>query len=308
MANITVSLVKELREKTGAGMMDCKKALTETEGDVQAGIDWLRKKGLSAAAKKASRIAAEGLVGIAVTDVSAAIVEINSETDFVSRNEDFQNTVKEVAKLTLSEKVTTDQLKRSILPTTKRSVGDELTHLIGTIGENISLRRSDIINQNEGIVASYMHGEKIPGLGKIGVLVGIKSQGEKSELIKFGRQIAMHIAASNPQAISPESLPKDLIQREKEVLTEQAKSSGKPENIIEKMVEGRIRKFYEEVALLHQTWVIDGETKVWKVIEDFSNTIGNTTEVSGFIRFGLGEGIERQETDFAAEVAATLSN
>jgi len=308
MAEITAALVKELREKTGVGMMDCKKALTETGGDIEAGVDWLRKKGLAAAAKKAGRVAAEGLVGVATADGAAALVEINSETDFVARNETFQNAVKEIAGIALANGGEVAAVAAADFPGTGRTVAEELTHLVATIGENINLRRSAALTVDGGVVASYMHAATTAGLGRIGVIVGMKSSGDKAKLDALGRQVAMHIAAANPQAVSPDDLDPEMLERERSVLIEQAKASGKPDNIIEKMVEGRIRKFYEEVALLHQTWVMDGESKVSKVLAEAEADIGGPVSVTGFVRLALGEGVERDETDFATEVAQTLKS
>lgn len=308
MAEITAALVKELREKTGAGMMDCKKALSETGGDIEAGVDWLRKKGLAAAAKKAGRVAAEGLVGIATGEGAAAVVEINSETDFVARNESFQEAVRAVADIALANGGDLEKVGAADFPGTGRTVSEEVTHLVATIGENINLRRTAALSVDGGVVASYMHSASGPGIGRIGVIVGLQSNGDHDKLNALGRQVAMHVAAANPQAVSPEDLDADMVERERAVLIDQAKASGKPDNIIEKMVEGRIRKFFEEVALLQQTWVIDGETKVSKVLEGAADDVGAPVSVTGFVRFALGEGVEKEEQDFAAEVAETLKS
>lgn len=294
MAEITAALVKELREKSGAGMMDCKKALGETDGDLDAAVDWLRTKGLAAAAKKAGRIAAEGLVGVAVDGSTGAVVEVNAETDFVARNDQFQNFVREVAKLALKSGGDVEALKAMDYPGTGRNVGDELTNLISTIGENMNIRRAAVLSVDGGEVAAYVHGAIADGLGKIGVLVA----GKGGDAIGFGKQVAMHVAATSPASLSRDDLDPALLEREKQVLTEQARESGKPEEIIEKMIVGRINKYYAEVCLLEQTFVIDGETKVSKAAEAAG------VEITGFVRFGLGEGLEKKEEDFAAEVAA----
>ncbi len=306
MAEITAALVKELREKTGVGMMDCKKALNETSGDIESAVDWLRKHGLAAAQKKAGRVASEGLVGLCGGAKCAAIVEVNSETDFVSRNENFQAVVREVAGLALSCGGNFEKLLAAEYPNTGRTVLDEITQLIATIGENINIRRSSGLSVDQGVVGSYMHAATAPGLGRIGALVAIRSEGDTETLAQLGHQLAMHVAAASPQAISIEDLDGKDVDRERAVLREQAEASGKPAEIIDKMVEGRLRKFYEEVVLLNQTFIIDGETKVSKVIEQAVNDLGKPVEITGISRFALGEGIEREESDFAAEVAAQL--
>jgi elongation factor Ts len=303
MAEITAALVKELRERSGAGMMDCKKALTESGGDLEGAVDWLRKKGLAAAAKKAGRVAAEGLVGIAVSGGKGALVEVNSETDFVARNDKFQDFVRKVSAISLAKSGDVAAIGAAAYPGTGRSVGEELTQLIATIGENMNLRRAAALSAEPGVVASYMHNAVDASLGKIGVLVALKSSGDKAKLAELGRQIAMHIAAANPQAVSVKTLDPAAVERERSVLSEQARASGKPEEIIAKMVEGRLRKFYEEVVLLEQIFVIDGETKVGKVVEAAGKAAGAPIEITGFVRFALGEGIERSQGDFAAEVA-----
>jgi elongation factor Ts len=297
MAEITAALVKELREKTGAGMMDCKKALNETGGDLEAAIDWLRKKGLSAAAKKAGRVAAEGLVGVHAEGNRGAIVEVNAETDFVGRNETFQAFVETCAKLALDAKGDVEALKAMAFPGSGRTVAEELTHLIATIGENMSIRRCAVLAVEKGVVASYVHSALKPGIGRIGVLVALG--GEPGEtVLNLGRQVGMHVAAAQPQALDISSVDPSSLAREKAVLTEQARASGKPDAIIEKMVEGRVRKFYEEVVLLEQVWVHDGESRVKAVVQKAGASL------AGFVRYQLGEGIEKQATDFAAEVAA----
>ncbi len=301
---VTAALVKELREKTGAGMMDCKKALSETNGDLEAAVDWLRTKGLAAAAKKSGRVAAEGLVGVVVKGTKGAVVEVNSETDFVARNDSFQAFVETVAGLTLDNGADVEALKAVAYPGTARTVGEELTNNIATIGENMSIRRGAIVSVNDGVVVPYVHNSVKPGLGKIGVLVGLESTGDKAKLGELGKQIAMHIAAAAPQSLSTDDLDPAAIERERAVLVEQARASGKPDNIIEKMIEGRIRKFYQEVVLLEQTSVIDGETQIRKVVEAAAKDAGAPVTLSGFVRLQLGEGIEKEQSDFAAEVAA----
>ncbi len=305
MAEITAALVKELREKTGAGMMDCKNALKETGGDLEVAVDWLRKKGLAAAAKKAGRVAAEGLIGLVAGDGRGAMVEVNSETDFVARNENFQAFVGTVAKLIPAiGGADVAAIKAAPYPGKDRSVGEEITALIGTIGENLQLRRAATLDVSPGVVASYVHNAAAPGLGKIGVLVALKSDGDAGKLAALGKQIAMHVAAANPQALSRDDLDATDLERERDVLREQAKATGKPDDIVEKMVEGRLRKYYEEVVLVEQTYVIDTELTVGKVIEAAGQDIGSSVEVAGFVRFALGEGVEREEDDFAGEVAA----
>jgi elongation factor Ts len=299
MAAITAALVKDLREKTGAGMMDCKKALTETDGDIEVAIDWLRKKGLAAAAKKSGRVAAEGLVGVASAPGKAAVVEVNAETDFVARNETFQAFVETVAKIALEVGDNLDAINAAAFPGSGRTVAEELTHMIATIGENMSLRRAKVLTVPQGVVATYMHGALRPGLGKIGVLAAVAGPGEIAALETLGRQVGMHVAAARPEALDIDAVDSSSVEREKAVLTEQARASGKPENIIEKMVEGRIRKYYEEVVLLEQVWVHDGETRVRAVAKK------SGVALTGFARFQLGEGIEKPKDDFAAEVAAT---
>ena len=307
MAEITAALVKELREKTGAGMMDCKKALTETDGDLEGAVDWLRTKGLAAAAKKAGRAASEGLVGVAVDGANGAIVEINAETDFVARNDTFQGFVGSVANIALEEGSDLNALNSAAMPDSDRNVGEELTHLISTIGENMTMRRAATISVTKGALASYVHSAISPGLGKIGVLVGLESDADADKLSEVGKQIAMHIAAAKPLSVSQDDLDPEELEREKSILAEQARDSGKPENIIEKMVEGRLRKYYEEVCLLDQVFVIDGETKISDVLAKAGNDLGAPVSVSGFALFVLGEGVEKKEEDFAAEVAAAAA-
>jgi elongation factor Ts len=302
MTQITASLVKDLREKTGAGMMDCKKALIETEGEIEAAVDWLRKKGLAAAAKKAGRVAAEGLVGIGAGEGRAAVVEVNAETDFVSRNEQFRAFVATVADLALQTGGDLNAIKAKTLAS-GRSVEDELTHLIATIGENMSLRRTATVGVGHGVVATYMHAAQAPNLGRIGVLVGLEGADPSPALEGLGKQLAMHVAAANPQAIARADVDPKLLERERNILSEQALASGKPPQIVEKMVEGRLSKYFEDVCLLEQAFVIDPERKVGKVLEAAGKELGGPITVTGFVRFALGEGIEKKEEDFAAEVA-----
>ena len=304
MPEITAALVKELREKTGAGMMDCKRALSETEGALEPAIDWLRKKGLAAAAKKAGRVAAEGLVGMASEGRVGALVEVNAETDFVGRNEQFQAFVANVTRLDLAIGSDLVKLAAAAYPGGGQTVAETLTHLVATIGENMSLRRAARLEVPSGVVAGYMHNAVAPGLGKIGVLVSLESAADAEALFAFGRQLAMHVAAANPQALDISAVDPAALDREREVLKEQARASGKPEAIIDKMVEGRLRKYYEEVVLLEQVYVVDGETKVAKVVEAAGKAIGAPVAIKGFARFALGEGIEKEQVDFAAEVAA----
>ena len=304
MAEITAALVKGLREKSGAGMMDCKKALTETDGDMEAAIDWLRTKGLAAAAKKSGRVAAEGLVAVAAEGNTGAVIEVNSETDFVARNPDFQSFVGNVAGVALSQGGDFDQTGAATMDG-GISVQDAVTEMVGTIGENLTFRRAAGVSVGEGVVASYVHSAAAPNMGKIGVIVGLESAGDAGKLAEFGKHLAMHIAAANPQWVSQDEVDQSEADREREVLAEQARESGKPEDIIQKMVDGRMRKYYEEVCLLDQTFVIDGETKVSKAIEAAGNDAGGAVKVTSFARFQLGEGVEKEEADFAAEVAAT---
>ncbi|NKB57052.1 MAG: elongation factor Ts [Alphaproteobacteria bacterium] len=307
MANITAALVKSLRDKTGAGMMDCKKALTETEGDIETAVDWLRKKGLSMAAKKAGRVAAEGLVGVVVDGKTGAVAEVNAETDFVARNDDFQAFVRNVTSIALTNGESIDALAAAAYPGSDRSVADELTHQIATIGENMALRRCVALAVNDGVVVPYVHGALGEGIGKIGVIVALESEGDKAALEALGKQIAMHIAAARPEFVAVADIDENSLARERDVLTEQARASGRPEEIIEKMVEGRLRKYYEEVALLEQVFVIDNETKVSKVLENAAKELGKPVALKAFVRFALGEGIEKVEESLADEVAATLA-
>lgn len=303
--SISASQVKELREKTGAGMMDCKKALTETN-DFEAAIDWLRAKGLSAAAKKSGRIAAEGLTAVSVKGNKAAAIEINSETDFVSRNEIFQNLVKEVAELAVAcDNI--DSLKAANAKSGK-TVEEEIASNVATIGENLNLRRMESISVQDGVIASYIHNSSAENMGMISVLVALESSGDKNRLMEVGKQIAMHIAAARPQSLSRDNVSADMIQREKDIFTEQSRESGKSDEIIGKMIEGRIRKFLEEIVLLEQVFVIDGKTKISEVIANLAKELGSGVELKSYIRFERGEGIEKEEKNFADEVAAVAGN
>ncbi len=293
MAEITAALVKELREKTGAGMMDCKRALAEVSGDLEQAVDWLRKKGLSAAAKKAGRVAAEGLVGAATEGNSGAIVEVNCETDFVARNEAFQGFVKAVTALALAKGDDLEALKAAPYPGTGRTVGEELTHLIATIGENMTLRRAKRITIANGVVVPYVHSALAPGIGKIGSLVALESGADGAVLQDAGRQLAMHVAAANPSYLDVSSVDEATLDREREILRDRAKQSGKPDAIIDKIVEGQLRKFYEESVLLEQLYVIDGESRVAKVVEAAAKSAGAPIRLAGYARFKVGEGIEK---------------
>ncbi|HEX4158628.1 MAG TPA: translation elongation factor Ts [Rhizomicrobium sp.] len=303
MAEITAGMVKDLREKTGAGMMDCKNALAEAGGDIEAAVDWLRKKGISKAAKKAGRVAAEGLIAVAVASHTGAVIEVNSETDFVARNESFKSFAKEVATLALETAEDIDRLLATPMAG-GATVQETLTELIARIGENMSMRRAAVLSVTPGIVASYIHNAVEPELGKIGVIVALQSTGDAGKLQALGKQIAMHVAAASPLALNVDQLPADIVAREREVQRELARQSGKPENVIDKMIEGRMRKFYEESVLLSQIFVIDGETPVGKVVERTANEIGTPIEVTGFVRFAVGEGVDRPQADFADEVKA----
>jgi elongation factor Ts len=305
MAEITAQLVKELREKTGAGMMDCKKALGETKGDIEEASDWLRKKGLSAAAKKSGRIAAEGLVGVAAKGTKGAVVEVNAETDFVARNDKFQDFVKAVTEIALTTGGDIEALKAAKVASGK-TVADELTELVATIGENMNLRRATALSVGQGVVSSYMHNALTPGLGRIGVLVALESTGNTAKLQELAHKLSLHVAAANPISVSTAEVPAATIERERNILTEQAQASGRPPEVIAKMVEGRIRKFYEESVFLEQVFVVDGETKVSKVVEQAAKEAGAPIKVAGFVRYALGEGIEKKQEDFAAEVAAQV--
>jgi elongation factor Ts len=305
MTQITTSLIQELRTKTGAGMMKCKEALMENNCDMEASVDWLRKKGLAAASKKAGRVASEGLVGLSLAKGRGVLVEINSETDFVARNEQFQGYVKHVTNLFLEQDGDMEQLAESPYGQgTGRNVSEELTNLIAVIGENMTMRRVGSLSVTPGVVVGYIHGTISEGLGKLGVLVAIESTGDVQALEALGKQIAMHIAATNPHSVSVEELDPLVVDRERNIFVSQAKESGKPDAVIEKMVDGRLRKFYEESVLLEQVFVIDGESKVKDVIKKAESTLGTSVKIDGFLRFALGEGIEKKEDNFAEEVAS----
>ncbi len=304
MAEITAGMVKSLRDKTGAGMMDCKTALAESAGEMEAAIDWLRAKGLSKAAKKADRVAAEGLIGVAAAAKAGALVEVNSETDFVARNAEFQMTVGVIAKLALKAGGDLEKLSAMPYPKKKISVSDHLKELVGTIGENISLRRTAALKVKDGVVAIYVHNQATPGMGKIGVLVALESAGDKEKLNEIGRQVAMHVAATNPLALKDEDVDPETLERERAIFTEQAKESGKPEKVVKQMIEGRIKKFYQEVVLLKQAFVINPDMTVEKALKEAEAGVGAPITVKAFARYELGEGIKTDKGDFAAEVAA----
>jgi elongation factor Ts len=308
MAEITTALIKDLRESTGAGMMDCKKALQETNGDMTAAVDWLRAKGLAKAAKKAGRVAAEGLISVAGEGGEAALVELNSETDFAARSEKFQAIASTLGGLALAAKGDLAALLAAKYPESDRSAGDYVAEMVGAIGENMNVRRTAYLSVGQGVVATYVHNQAAPGLGKMGVIVALESAAGAGKLNEFGRQVAMHIAASAPLALTPDALDQEVVQRERAVLIEQARESGKPDNIIDKMIEGRIRKFYEEVVLLSQAWVLDPDLTVEKAVNAKAKELGAPIKITGFVRFLLGEGIAREESDFAAEVAAAAGN
>ncbi|MEP7130954.1 MAG: translation elongation factor Ts [Sphingomicrobium sp.] len=307
MAEITATLVKELRERTGAGMMDCKKALAENDGEMEAAIDWLRAKGLSAAAKKAGRTAAEGLVGVVVEGNRGALVEVNSETDFVAKNELFQDFVRNVARLSLEQGTDVEALAAAAYPD-GGTVAEKLTDNIAKIGENQSLRRAAVVEVSKGAVVPYVHNQVAPGLGKIGVLVALESAAPADTLFALGKQIAMHVAAAHPLALNADELPPELVERERGIALEKAKESGKPQNIAEKMVEGGLAKFRKENALLTQLFVIDNKTPVAEVVDAAAKDAGTDIALKGFVRFQLGEGIEKQQSHFAAEVAAAAGS
>lgn len=307
MTNITAAMVKELRETTSAGMLDCKKALTETDCDMEKAVDWLRKKGLASAAKKASRIAAEGLVAVAVEGNKGAVVEVNSETDFVAKNEIFQEYVQDAALVALMSSGEVCNMKTFQCPKVHKSFEERLTDMIAKIGENMNLRRAKMIEVSDGVIAAYVHNAVKPGLGKIGVLVALESKGDKEKLAELGKHIAMHIAASNPLFQDIASVDPAAVEHEKSIFAEQAKASGKPENIIEKMVEGRVRKYYEEVVLEEQAYIMDPDKKVKQVIADAAKELGTDIKLKEYVCFRLGEGLQKKEEDFAAEVAAQLA-
>ena len=306
--SITAAMVKDLREKTGAGMMDCKKALGETNGDMEAAIDWLRAKGIAKADKKSGRTAAEGLINIASSGTKAVVIEVNSETDFVARNDAFQELVRGIGAVALNTDGTVDAIGAANYPASGKSVVDTIKDAIAHIGENMNLRRSALLQVEDGVVSTYVHNAVADGLGKLGVLVALKSTGNKDALNAIGRQVAMHIAATNPLAIRPEEVDAAVAERERNVFIEQSRESGKPEAIIEKMVEGRMRKFFEEVALLSQAFVINPDLTVGAAIKAAESSVGAPIEIAGMARLLLGEGIEKEETDFAAEVAAVAKS
>jgi len=308
MAEVSAALVKQLRDKTGAGMMDCKRALGDTGGDIEAAVDWLRTKGLAAAAKKSGRVAAEGLVGVATRGLAGAVVEVNSETDFVARNELFQAFVRAVGVLAVGASGDVDALREAPYPGTGRTVAGELTELVARIGENLVLRRARRLAVKAGVVASYVHNSLAPGLGRIGVLVALESDAAEGALTALGRQLAMHVAAASPLYLDIAAVPAAALDRERAVLREQAQVTGKTEAIVERMVEGRLRKFYEECVLLEQVFVIDGESRVGKIVEAAAKEAGAPIRITGFVCFALGEGVEKPPSDFAAEVGAQLKN
>jgi elongation factor Ts len=303
MANISAQMVKELRERTGAGMMDCKSALGETSGDMEQAVDLLRKKGLAKAAKKAGRVAAEGLIGLAVEGRKGVVVEVNSETDFVARNDLFQGLVKMIANVALTAGADVEKIKAAKVGSV--TIEEAIADTIAKIGENMTLRRAASLAAGEGAIASYVHNSVDEGLGKIGVLVALESQGKADELKRFGRMVAMHVAASNPQAIDPAGLDPDLVRREKDVLADKARTQGKPANVVDKIVESGLKTFYKEVCLLDQAFIHEPDKSVAQAIKDAEGRVGGAIKVSGFVRYALGEGIDRPDTDFAAEVAAT---
>lgn len=308
MAEVTAAMVKTLRDRTGAGMMDCKAALAETKGDVEGAIDWLRKKGLAKAAKKAGRVAAEGLVAVAVAGKAGAVIEVNAETDFVARNEEFQALARNVANVALSKNGDYEQTAAAKIPGTDQSVRDTVTGLVAKIGENMNFRRSAGLTVTDGVVVSYVHGQIAPGLGKIGVIVALSSKGDAEKLAAFGRQLAMHVAAANPLAVSEDKLDPAVVARERDILADQARQSGKPEAVVQKMIEGRLRKFYEDSVLLSQAFVIDPESTVKKALAAAEADAGAPIAVTGFVRFALGEGIDKEASDFAAEVAKAAAS
>ncbi len=305
MSKITASMVKELREKTGVGMMDCKQALTENDGDMEKAVDWLRAKGLSKAAKKSSRAAAEGLVGVATDGKRGVLVEVNSETDFVARNDQFQDMVSKITSVAMETRGDVEALKAAPFPGAGKSVEEHVKEMVGSIGENMTVRRAAYQEVPEGAVVAYMHNQAAPGLGKIGVLVALESAGDTARLEELGKKLAMHVAAAAPLALSEEDIDADVAERERAVYVEQARESGKPENIIEKMVEGRMKKFFKESVLLSQIFVMDNETPIAKVIKEAEAEVGAPIKLTGFTRMQLGEGVEKKQEDFAAEVAKT---
>ncbi|HXF88428.1 MAG TPA: translation elongation factor Ts [Xanthobacteraceae bacterium] len=302
MTNITAQMVKELRERTGAGMMDCKTALVETNGDMEAAVDWLRKKGLAKAAKRAGRVAADGLIGVAVKGTKGVLVEVNSETDFVARNDLFQGLVQMIANTALEVGPEVERIKAA--KAGSMTIGEAIAETIAKVGENMALRRAAQLAVGNGVIARYMHNAVSEGLGKIGVLVALESAASGDELARFGRMIAMHVAASNPQAVDPEGLDRTLVEREKEILAEKFRAQGKPANVIDKIVESGLKSFYKEVCLLEQPYIHDPAKSVAQALKEAEGRVGAPIKIAGFVRFALGEGIDRPETDFAAEVAA----
>jgi elongation factor Ts len=302
MATITAAMVKDLRESTGAGMMDCKTALTETAGDMQAAQDWLRKKGLSKAAKKAGRVAADGLIGALTKGTKGVVVEVNSETDFVARNEQFQGLVKMIAQVALDVGSDVEKIKAAKVGSV--TIETAIADAIATIGENMTLRRAALLEVGQGVISSYVHGAVVEGAGKMGVIVALESAGKTDELAQLARQLAMHVAAANPQALDPAGLDPELVKREKDVLADKYRQQGKPENVIQKIVESGLKTFYKEVCLLEQAFIHDDSKSVAQAVKEAEGRVGAPIKISGFVRYALGEGIEKQESDFAAEVAA----
>jgi elongation factor Ts len=306
MANITAQMVKELRERTGAGMMDCKAALQETDGNIEQAVDLLRKKGLAKAAKKAGRIAAEGLIGLAVEGTKGVLVEVNSETDFVARNDLFQGLVKMIANVALTVGTDVEKIKTAKVGTI--TIADAIADTIAKIGENMTLRRASPLSVGTGVIANYVHNSVEEGLGKIGVLVALESTGKADELKRFGRMVAMHVAASNPQAVDPSGLDADVVRREKEVLADKYKAQGKPANVVDKIVESGLKTFYKEVCLLDQAYIHEPDKSVSQAIKEAEGKVGGPIKVTGFVRYALGEGIDRPESDFGGEVAALVKS
>jgi len=306
MANITAQMVKELRERTGAGMMDCKAALNETGGDMEPAVDLLRKKGLAKAAKKAGRIAAEGLIGVALTATKGVVVEVNSETDFVARNDFFQGLVKMIADVALTAGTDVEKIKKAKIG--NLTVADAIAESVAKIGENITLRRASLLEVGKGVIGTYVHSAVAEGLGRIGVIVALQSAGKVDELVRFGKMVAMHVAASNPQAVDPSGLDPDLVRREKEVLADKARAQGKPANVVDKIVESGLKTFYKEVCLLDQPYIHEPDKNVAQAVKEAESKVGGPIKITGFVRYALGEGIDREEKDFAAEVAAAAGS
>jgi len=306
MANITAQMVKELRERTGAGMMDCKAALNETSGEMEPAVDLLRKKGLAKAAKKAGRIAAEGLIGVALTATKGVVVEVNSETDFVARNDFFQGLVKMIADVALTAGTDVEKIKNAKIG--NLTVADAIAESVAKIGENITLRRASSLKVEKGLIGTYVHSAVAEGLGRIGVIVALQSAGKADELVRFGKMVAMHVAASNPQAVEPSGLDADLVRREKEVLADKARAQGKPANVVDKIVESGLKTFYKEVCLLDQPYIHDPDKNVAQAVKEAEGKVGGPIKITGFVRYALGEGIDRDEKDFAAEVAAAAGS